>query len=171
MKHIYLGFTYLFEAFMKKLEVKCKHIEGYCKLTPDRVKYLSYNRDTNSSFNESNFRNSSKEKENNAHTNTLKKTSIIFTRYNDSSIINNKIKYFGLSGMLFFFIGEWHLIDETLGSYWFDEIKVKNNNENSDEDDEMQNPFKVDKDYYDKFNPYYFLAPPQCLINFNQKKI
>ena len=38
-----LGFTNLFETFMKKLEIKCKHIEGYCKLLPDRIKYMTYN--------------------------------------------------------------------------------------------------------------------------------
>ena len=187
-KALALGFTNLFEAFMKKLEVKCKHIEGYCKLMPDRVKYLSYNSDTNSSFNESNFRNRSKEKENNTRINTLKNTSIVFTRYNDSSIINNNIKYFGLSNTLtklslnddfeeedisdyinhcwnaVFYKGEWYLIDVTLGSCWFDVDKVKNNNENSDKDNEIQNAYKEDKDFYDKFNPYYFMAPPQCLI-------
>ena len=47
-----LGFTNLFEALMKKLEVKCKHIEGYCKLMPDRVKYLSYNIDNNTNNDE-----------------------------------------------------------------------------------------------------------------------
>jgi hypothetical protein len=57
-----LGFTNLFEALMKKLEVKCKHIEGYCKLMPDRVKYLSYNTDNNTSFNESNLKSKSKSK-------------------------------------------------------------------------------------------------------------
>ena len=191
MKHkrgLALGFTNLFEAFMKKLEVKCKHIEGYCKLMPDRVKYLSYNTDTNSSFNESNFRNKSKEKESNMRINTLKNTSIAFTRYNDSSIINNNIRYFGLSNTLsklnlnddfeeedisdyinhcwnaIFYKGEWYLIDATLGSCWFDPIKVKKDNETSDEENEMQNVYKEDKDFYDKFNPYYFMAPPQCLI-------
>ena len=47
-KALSLGFTNLFEELMKKLEVKCKHIEGYCKLLPDRVKYISLNTDTNS---------------------------------------------------------------------------------------------------------------------------
>ena len=175
MKHkrgLALGFTNLFEAFMKKLEVKCKHIEGYCKLMPDRVKYLSYNTDTNSSFNESNFRNKSKEKESNMRINTLKNTSIAFTRYNDSSIINNNIRYFGLSNTLsklnlnddfeeedisdyinhcwnaIFYKGEWYLIDATLGSCWFDPIKVKKDNETSDEENEMQNVYKEDKDFY-----------------------
>ena len=92
-----LGFTNLFEAFMKKLEVKCKHIEGYCKLLPDRVKYLTYNTDTNSSFNESNFKSKSREKDNNIYN---KNTSIVFTRYNDSSIIHNNFRNIGLANTL-----------------------------------------------------------------------
>ena len=180
-----LGFTNLFEACMKKLEVKCKHIEGYCKLMPDRVKYLSYNTDNNSSFNESNFRNKSKEKDNNNIYN--KNSSIVFTRYNDSSIINN-YKYFGLSNTLtklnlddyydsddisdyinhcwnaFFYKGEWYLVDVTLGSCWFDKNKVKNNNESNDDENEIQNIHKEDETNFENFNPYYFMAPPQYLI-------
>lgn len=180
-----LGFTNLFEAFMKKLEVKCKHIEGYCKFMPDRVKYLSYNTDSNSSLNESNIRNKSREKDNNAYT---KNTSIVFTRYNDSSIINN-FKSFGLYNTLskmainddyeeediseyinhcwdaFYYKGEWYLVDVTLGSCWFDKKKVKNNKEQSEEENEMQSVYKDDKAIFENFNPYYFMASPQCMIN------
>ena len=181
-----LGFTNLFEAFMKKLGVKCKHIEGYCKLMPDRVKYISYNTDTNSSFNDSNIRNRSKEKDNNNLYN--KNTSIAFTRYNGSSILNN-YKYFGLTKTLtklnlnddfeeedisdyinhcwnaFFYKGEWYLVDVTLGSCWFDKIKVKNHTESTEDEKEMQNIYKEDEINYENFNPFYFMAPPQCLIN------
>ena len=178
-----LGFTNLFEAFMKKLEVKCKHIEGYCKLLPDRVKYLTYNTDTNSSFNESNFKSKSREKDNNIYN---KNTSIVFTRYNDSSIIHNNFRNIGLANTLtklsldyeeedisdyinhcwnaFFYKGEWYLVDATLGSCWFDKNKVKNNAESSDDENENQNIYKNDKVNYEYFNPFYFMAPPQCLI-------
>ena len=189
-----LGFTNLFEALMKKLEVKCKHIEGYCKLMPDRVKYLSYNTDNNTSFNESNLKSKSKskskekDKDNNLNkNNNNKNTSIIFTRYNDSSIINN-YKYFGLTNTLtklnlnddfqeedisdyinhcwnaFFYKGEWYLVDVTLGSCWFDKIKVKSKIDSSEDQNKMQNIYKDDEAGYENFNPFYFMAPPQCLI-------
>ena len=180
-----LGFTNLFEALMRKLEVKCKHIEGYCKLFPDRVKYLSYNNDTNSSFNDSNIRNRSKENLNN-NRNTIN-TSIVFTKYNDSSIMNNR--FFGTSRTLNKFIqtkdfeedediseyinhcwnaiyykGEWYLVDATLGSCGFDKNKVKNNTNDDMDDNEMNNDARKNKMKFDNFNPYYFMAPPKCLI-------
>ena len=84
-----LGFTNLFETLMKKLEVKCKHIEGYCKILPNRIKYLSYansSRDNNTSniYNNASIINT-KENFNNKNNN-----SIVFTMYNNSSIMNSK---------------------------------------------------------------------------------
>ena len=179
-KALSLGFTNLFEELMKKLEVKCKHIEGYCKLLPDRVKYLSLNTDTNSSFNDSNIKNRSKEKDNIFN----KNTSIVFTRYNDSSIIN--AKYFGVSKTLtkvdaieededisdyinhcwngFYYKGEWYLVDATLGSCWFDKNKVKKNLGDNDNDNDVESVYKSEESYFESFNPFYFMAPPQCLI-------
>lgn len=182
-KALSLGFTNLFEALMKKLEVKCVHIEGYCKLMPDKVKYITFNIDTNSSFNESNFRNKSKEKNNNNNINN----SIVFTKYNDSSIANNNItKFFGISKTLsklnindenedisdyinhcwnaIYYKGEWYLVDVTLGSCWFDKNKVKNNIEHTEDEHEIQNIYGGDEVNYANFNPYYFMAPPQYLI-------
>ena len=179
-KALSLGFTNLFEELMKKLEVKCKHIEGYCKLLPDRVKYISLNTDMNSSFNDSNIKNKSKEKDNIFN----KNTSIVFTRYNDSSVINTK--YFGASKTLtkidvieededisdyinhcwnaFYYKGEWYLVDVTLGSCWFDKNKVKKSLGDNDDDNEAENVYKSDESYFEFFNPYYFMAPPQYLI-------
>lgn len=182
-KALSLGFTNLFETLMKKLEVKCVHIEGYCKLMPDKVKYITFNIDTNSSFNESNFRNKSKEKNNNNNINN----SIVFTKYNDSSIANNNItRFFGISKTLsklnindenedisdyinhcwnaIYYKGEWYLVDVTLGSCWFDKNKVKNNIEHTEDEHEIQNIYGGDEVNYANFNPYYFMAPPQYLI-------
>ena len=180
-KGLSLGFTNLFEALMKKLEVKCKHIEGYCKLLPDRVKYLAFNTDTNSSFNESNIKSKSKDKDNIIFP---KNTSIVFTRYNDSSIINSK--YLGASKTLtktnindededisdyinhcwnaFYYKGEWYLVDATLGSCWFDKNRVKRDLSNDDNDTEIQDDYKSDDTKFEFFNPFYFMAPPQYLI-------
>ena len=179
-----LGFTNLFEALMKKLEVKYKHIEGYCKIMPERVKYISYNTDNNSSFNDSNIKNKSKEKENMYN----KNTSIAFTKYNDSSIINNS-KFFRVFKTLtkmnlnddeeedisdyinhcwnaFYYKGEWYLVDVTLGSCWFDKNKLKNNLINTEEgnDNHNQDNYKEDEVNFEYFNPYYFMAPPQYMI-------
>ena len=180
-KGLSLGFTNLFEALMKKLEVKCKHIEGYCKLLPDRVKYLAFNTDTNSSFNDSNIKSKSKDKDNIIFP---KNTSIVFTRYNDSSIINSK--YLGASKTLtktnindededisdyinhcwnaFYYKGEWYLVDATLGSCWFDKNRVKRDLSNDDNDTEIQDDYKSDDTKFEFFNPFYFMAPPQYLI-------
>ena len=180
-KGLSLGFTNLFEALMKKLEVKCKHIEGYCKLLPDRVKYLAFNTDTNSSFNDSNIKSKSKDKDNIIF---HKNTSIVFTRYNDSSIINSK--YLGASKTLtktnindededisdyinhcwnaFYYKGEWYLVDATLGSCWFDKNRVKRDLSNDDNDTEIQDDYKSDDTKFEFFNPFYFMAPPQYLI-------
>jgi hypothetical protein len=180
-KGLSLGFTNLFEALMKKLEVKCKHIEGYCKLLPDRVKYLAFNTDTNSSFNDSNIKSKSKDKDNIIFP---KNTSIVFTRYNDSSIINSK--YLGVSKTLtktnindededisdyinhcwnaFYYKGEWYLVDATLGSCWFDKNRVKRDLSNDDNDTEIQDDYKSDDTKFEFFNPFYFMAPPQYLI-------
>ena len=179
-KALSLGFTNLFEELMKKLEVKCKHIEGYCKLLPDRVKYISLNTDTNSSFNDSNIKNKSKEKDNIFNRNA----SIAFTRYNDSSVINTK--YFGVSKTLtrvdaieededisdyinhcwnaFYYKGEWYLVDVTLGSCWFDKNKVKKNFGDNNDDNDAESVYKSDESYFEFFNPFYFMAPPQYLI-------
>ena len=180
-KGLSLGFTNLFEALMKKLEVKCKHIEGYCKLLPDREKYLAFNTDTNSSFNDSNIKSKSKDKDNIIFP---KNTSIVFTRYNDSSIINSK--YLGVSKTLtktnindededisdyinhcwnaFYYKGEWYLVDATLGSCWFDKNRVKRDLSNDDNDTEIQDDYKSDDTKFEFFNPFYFMAPPQYLI-------
>jgi hypothetical protein len=76
-----LGFTNLFEILMKKLDVKCKHIEGYCKILPDRAIYASYNDNNNNSSlfksNSSNYNSLYKEKDN-------KNSSVVFTMYNNS---------------------------------------------------------------------------------------
>ena len=94
-----LGFTNLFEAFMKKLEIKCKHIEGYCKLLPDRIKYMTYNNnnsinntmDNNNSNNSNIFNSNHNLSINNTKENfNNKNNSIVFSMFNNSSIINSK---------------------------------------------------------------------------------
>ena len=195
-KALSLGYTNLFETFMKKLGVKCKHIEGYCKLLPDRNVYLSYNNNNNSSIiknNNSIYNNASiyNSKENFINRNN----SIMFTMYNDSSIINNKIvgpsrtlskiNYFedielenDLSNYInhcwnaFYFKGEWYLVDTVLGSSSLDKEKLKNISINKN--NEQSNNIIVNINSYNNnnneeketnFNPFYFMTPPEILIN------
>ena len=56
------------------------------------------------------------------------------------------------------------MVDATLGSCWFDKNKVKNNIEHTEDEHEIQNIYGGDEANYANFNPYYFMAPPQCLI-------
>ena len=190
-----LGFTNLFENIMKKLEIKCKHIEGYCKLLPDRVKYMTYNNsqmNTDNNNNNSNIFsnnnlntsiNNTKEKFNN------KNSSIVFSMFNNSSIINSKT--FGASKTLttlnlysdlenqndlsnytnhcwnaFYYKGEWYFIDTVLGSCSFDKEKVKSNitiNDN-DNNDMIYNNNEENKNF-SNFNPFFFMPPAEYLIN------
>ena len=183
-----LGFTSLFETFMKKLDIKCKHIEGYCKILPDRIKYLSY---TNSIDN-----NSSNIINNNTSINNIKdnfnnkNNSIVFTMYNNSSIINSKAFGFSktstklnlyndlenqndLSNYInhcwnaFYYKGEWYFVDTVLGSCGFDKEKVKLNipiNDNEDNDNNIYN-LNEDNKKYVNFNPFFFMVPAEILIN------
>ena len=187
-----LGFTNLFEALMKKLEVKCKHIEGYCKLMPDRIKYLSYNNneDNSNNNNTSNFNNYNISINNTKENFNNKNNSIVFTMYNNSSIINSK--GFGISKTLtklnlyndienendlsnyinhcwnaFYYKGEWYFVDTVLGSYSFDKEKIKSNkplNNNSDDQNIIYNNNEENKKFAN-FNSFFFMVPPELLIN------
>ena len=151
-----LGFTNLFEFLMKKLEVKCKHIEGYCKILPDRIKYLSYaNNNNEDKDNNNNNINTSKNFNNLSIVNTKdnfnknpNNNSIVFTMYNNSSILNSKFlgaktltktnlydledandlsNYINHCWNAFYFKGEWYFVDTVLGSVSFDKEKLKKN--------------------------------------------
>ena len=164
-----LGFTNLFETFMKKLEIKFKHIEGYCKLLPDRIKYMTYNNNNNSinntmDNNNSNIFNSN----NNLSINNTKESfnnknnSIVFSMFNNNSIINSKA--FGASKTMskinlysdfenqndlsnytnhcwntVYYKGEWYFVDTVLGSCSFDSEKVKSNIHINDNDSDNNN--------------------------------
>ena len=190
-----LGFTNVFESLMKKLEVKCKHIEGYCKLLPDRIKYLSYNNteDNNNSSSNNNLNNlntsinNTKENINNKNNN-----SIVFTMYNNSSIINSKA--FGISKTLtklnlyndlenendlsnyinhcwnaFYYKNEWYFVDTVLGSCSYDKEREKSLKNNNDEENIIYNNNNNSNNEENKnlsnFNPFFFMIPPELLIN------
>ena len=187
-----LGYTNIFESLMKKLEVKCQHIEGYCKLLPDRIKYLSYNNNednNNSSTNNLISDNMNKNINNTKENFNNKNNSIVFTMYNNSSIINNKalgilktISKYNLYNDLeneddlsnyinhcwnaFYYKGQWYLVDTVLGSCSFDKEKIKSDKplNNNDEENIIYNNNEENKKY-SNFNPFFFMVPPELLIN------
>ena len=192
-----LGYTNLFETFMKKLDVKCKHIEGYCKLLPERIKYLSYsnsnkgdniinNNSKSNIFNNNASINNTKEKFNNKNN-----TSIAFTMYNTSSIINSRTlvasktitnldlyndyenqndlsNHINHCWNAILYKGEWYLVDTVLGSCSFDKEKIKSDlssNENINNDNYIYNNKNEENKRFSNFNPFFFMTPPEYLIN------
>ena len=194
-----LGFTNLFETFMKKLEIKCKHIEGYCKLLPDRIKYMTYNNNNNNSNNSINNtmdNNNSNIFNNNLSINNTKESfnnknnSIVFSMFNNSSIINSKAfgafktmsklnlysdlenqndlsNYTNHCWNAVYYKGEWYFVDTVLGSCGFDSEKVKSNmhiNDNDSDNNNIYNRNDENKNFAN-FNPFFFMPPPEYFIN------
>ena len=189
-----LGFTNLFEFFMKKLKVKCKHIEGYCKLLPDRIKYLSYANDSQA---DNNYNiNTSKNLNNasifnikdNKNKNNNNNNSIVFTMYNNSSIMNSKLgaskvltklnlydledendlsNYINHCWNAFYYKGEWYFVDTVLGSVSFDKEKLKKNISQIITDAESNTAYNSNEENKSdmNFNIFYFMTPPELLIN------
>ena len=192
-----LGFTYLFETFMKKLEIKYKHIEGYCKLLPDRIKYLSYNNNANNNNNADNNNSNIFNSNNNISVSNTKEnfnnknSSIVFSMFNNSSIINSKA--FGISKTMtnlnlysdfenqndqsnytnhcwnaVYYKGEWYFVDTVLGSCSFDKEKVKSimpiNDMNNNENNNIYNKIEENKKF-SNFNPFFFMPPLEYFIN------
>ena len=153
-----LGFTNFFEAIFKKLDIRFRHIEGYCKFLPKENNIYFTNLNSNN------------KKNNNKNNNNS------FTMYNNStnsSVIHNTSKNLNNSKVLdsyeaeaenindyinhcwdsFWYKGEWYLIDPLFGSGSVEiedkivdsnQIKTKNTDEN--------------------FNVFYLLSWPNYLI-------
>ena len=151
-----LGFTNIFEAILKKLDVRFRHIEGYCKYLP---------KDNNSSNNNSNSPKKNNENKNN----------ISFTMYNNSTnssaILNNSKsnsnKFLEMYEPetenvydcinhcwdSFWYKGEWYLVDTLFGSGSVEiEDKIKDANQIKSKNPE------------ENFNMFYLLAWPNYLI-------
>ena len=162
-KALPLGFTNLFELLLKKMEIKYKHIEGYCKLVPnDNV--INYN---------SNNKNLKIQIKN--ISNTKKESINKFPRYNTSK--NNNLKIFKSISNLnirknseneenilplnhcwnaIYIRGEWYFVDTFLGSGGISGEKIESINNPNDK------TFCEDSDIY--FNPFYFMPLPKYLI-------
>ena len=182
-----LGYTNLFETFMKKLGVKCKHIQGYCKLLPDREIYMAYNNSRNN--NSSIMRNNTSiyNTKENFNSNNNKNSSIVFTMYNNSSVINNRVfeasktvsklnfyndfetendltNYVNHCWNAIFYKGEWYFVDTVLGSCNFSKSKVKSDSEMDSSNNSSNNILYMSEEDTN-FNPFFFMASPEHMIN------
>ena len=146
-----LGYTNIFEGVLKKLDVRFKHIEGYCKYLPKDNNSVSLN--DSKKFNKNN--------------------STIFTLFNNSStssVLNNSkylnknndqyepetesiYDYINHCWNAFYFKGEWYFVDTLMGSGSFE----------IDDIIKEQNQFKS-KDPKENFNLFYILPCPNHLI-------
>ena len=143
-----LGFTNVFEAILKKLDVRFKHIEGYCKYLPrDNLNTSKKNKNSN-----------------NMSTLTMYNNSTTSSVLNSSKFLNKQIDiydtetesiydYINHCWNSFYYKGEWYLVDTLLGSGSFEiEDIIKE-----------QNQFKS-RDPNENFNIFYILSWPNCLI-------
>ena len=180
-KALSLGFTNLFEYILKRMEIKFKHLEGYCKLIPKDLKLNPYiNIDflktnnipnlkikiTNNEDNKKNFFSPNKNKSN--YNNT-------YYNFNSSTQnLSNLIKSIKSSSNIFserqnknempinhcwnaiYIKGEWYFVDTLFGSGGILDEKLdllKNPNEKK---------FCEDIDIF--FNPFYFMPLPKYFI-------
>ena len=147
-----LGFTNIFEALLKKIDVRFKHIEGYCKYLP---------KDNNN--NTGSIRKKDKNN-NNMSTFTMYNNSTTSSVLNNSKFLNKNLDMYDIETEnitdyinhcwnSFYYKGEWYLADTLLGSGSFEiEDIIKE-----------QNQFKS-RDPNENFNIFYILSWPNYLI-------
>ena len=164
-KALSLGFTNIFELLLKRMEIKYKHLEGYCKLIPNNII------NNNKLINEQNLK-IKIENENN-------KTDKYSTGYNTTkNKLDSKIKTFRSTTNLsvnknikkeedtlpinhcwnaIYIRGEWYFVDTLLGSggIYGENSEFLRNNTNDKK-------FTEDVDIF--FNPFYFMPLPKYLI-------
>ena len=149
-----LGYTNIFESILKKLDIRFKHIEGYCKYLPKDNNYI--NNLNNSKKNNKNNNNNSITMYNNSTTssvlyNSSRNLNKNFDNYDTET--ENIYEYINHCWNSFYYKGEWYLVDTLLGSGSFEiEDIIKE-----------QNIFKS-KDPNENFNIFYILSWPNYLI-------
>ena len=143
------GFTNLFEYILRRMEIKFKHIEGYCKLMPKK-------------------KIGNKNKKNKK----LSRTQSAKNFYETVNELNDTINH---SWNAFFIKGEWYFCDCLLasGSIEKDEdsitqINLKQLDINNNIYNYNSNPIsgnnQKNNDDLDTFNFFYFMIPPELLI-------
>ena len=188
-KALSLGFTNLFEYILKRMEIKFKHLEGYCKLIPKDLKLNPYlGIDLLKTKNIPNLKikitNIEDNKKNNNYLSPNKnKSNYNNTYYNFGSSRENLselIKSIKSSSNIFserkkenemtinhcwnaiFIKGEWYFVDTLFGSGGILDEKL----------DLLKNPndkrFCADIDLF--FNPFYFMPLPKYLIMTHRPK-
>ena len=175
-KALSLGFTNLFEYILKRMEIKYKHLEGYCKLIPKNVKLNPYTNNLNQTINNNTSNIKIKINDNNTENNKKFKFHSP-SNYNLSSStknLSNMIKSIKSTSNLFterkkdeelpinhcwnaiYIKGEWYFVDTLFGSGGILDEKVellRNPNEKR---------ISEDSDIF--FNPFYFMPLPKYLI-------
>ena len=147
-----LGFTNIFEAILKKLDVKFKHIEGYCKFLPKDN--TNYSNNINSSKKNKNNLSSTLTMYNNSSTSSVLNNSKFLNKNTDYDIETESIyDYINHCWNSFYYKGEWYLVDTLLGSGSFE----------IDDIIKEQNQFKS-RDPHENFNIFYILSWPNYLI-------
>ena len=152
-----LGFSNIFETILKKLDVRFRHIEGYCKYLPrdnsDFINNLSSTKKNNNknnisltmynnSTNTSSILNSSKFMNNNK----------FFDYYEPET--ENIYDYINHCWDSFWYKGEWYLVDTLFGS---GSVEIE---------DKIAGPNQIaSKDPNENFNLFYILIWPNLLIN------
>lgn len=152
-----LGFSNIFETILKKLDVRFRHIEGYCKYLPrdnsdfinnlnstkknnnkNNISLTMYNNSTNTSsiLNSSKFMNNNK----------------FFDYYEPET--ENIYDYINHCWDSFWYKGEWYLVDTLFGS---GSVEIE---------DKIAGPNQIaSKDPNENFNLFYILIWPNLLIN------
>ena len=103
-KALSIGFTNFFEYFLKRMEIRYKHIEGYCKLIPK---------------NNSRFMTNSNSSNINLNTNQIESTNALQTLNSSSSekdIINADESNINHCWNAIYIKREWYFVDALLAS-------------------------------------------------------
>ena len=169
-----LGFTNILEYFLKKLEIKYKHIEGYCKLLPkdNNINDISIKNNKNSGDSKEKILYIDKKFPKSISQNKMinknfkLETMFLYDKKNNESNITkfnlftekNYIKndFINHCWNAIYIKGEWYFVDALFGSGGIEE------EDKSFAFRSTKNRNCIDLDY--KFNPYYFMTPPNYLI-------
>ena len=175
-KALSLGFTNLFEYILKRMEIKFKHLEGYCKLIPKNRKLNPYSKTfllntinnfpnlkiniNNSNNNESYRKKKFYSPNNNLSSSTKDISKMVKSIKSSSNILTEMKKENNLPinhcWNAIYIKGEWYFVDTLFGSGGILNEKL----------DLIRNPnekrFCADIDIF--FNPFYFMPLPKNLI-------
>ena len=152
-----LGFSNIFETILKKLDVRFRHIEGYCKYLPrDNSDFINNLNSTKKNINKNNISLT-------MYNNSTNTSSIL----NSSKFMNNNkffdyyepeteniYDYINHCWDSFWYKGEWYLVDTLFGS---GSVEIE---------DKIAGPNQIaSKDPNENFNLFYILIWPNLLIN------